>query len=145
MITLMYDSFHATIKMITGEEVLARVLPTQENENEIFVLNNPIIIQEEVQVNPEKGIAVSGLIPKKWMMFANDDTTIVNKTHVVSMSELDKFGIDFYQRALVAARAASPIKKRVESKNNSGYVGVIDKFRKDLEDLFKGSHDLPNS
>jgi hypothetical protein len=141
----MFNSFHATIKMITGEEVLARVAPTQQNEHDFFVLTNPIIIQEEVHVNPEKGVAVSGLIPKKWMMFANDDTTIVNKTHVVSMSELDKFGIEFYQKALVAARAGSPIKKRVESKNNSGYIGVVDKFREDIEDIFKNSQDLPNS
>jgi hypothetical protein len=141
----MFDSFHATIKMITGEEVLARVLPTDENQNEIFILKNPIIIQEETQVNPEKGVAISGLIPKKWLMFANDETTIVNKTHVVSMSELDKFGVDFYQKALIAAKAASPIKKRVESKNNSGYLGLIDKFRKDIEDVFNDSHDLPNT
>ena len=141
----MLDNFHATIKLITGEEVLARVLPNQENETEFFVLNNPIVIAEETHINPEKGVAVSGMIPKKWMMFANDDTTIVNKTHVVSMSELDKFGIDFYQKALIAARAASPIKKKVDSKNNSGYLGAIKGFRERLEDLFKDSYDVPES
>ena len=141
----MLDNFHATIKLITGEEVLARVLPNQENETEFFVLNNPIVIAEETHINPEKGVAISGMIPKKWMMFANDDTTIVNKTHVVSMSELDKFGIDFYQKALIAARAASPIKKRVDSKNNSGYLGATKGFRQRLEDLFKNSHDVPEA
>lgn len=145
MITLMFETFHATIKMITGEEVLARVLPTKENGTDFFVLNDPIIIDEETHINHEKGVAVSGMIPKKWMMFASDDTTLVNKTHVVSMSELDKFGVDFYNRALVAAKAASPVKRRVESKDTASYIGVIDKFRKDLEDLFKGSQDLPNS
>ena len=141
----MLDNFHATIKLITGEEVLARVLPNQENETEFFVLNNPIVIAEETHINPEKGVAISGMIPKKWMMFANDDTTIVNKTHVVSMSELDKFGIDFYQKALIAARAASPIKKRVDSKNNSGYLGATKGFRQRLENLFKDSYDVPES
>ena len=141
----MLDNFHATIKLITGEEVLARVLPNQENETEFFVLNNPIVIAEETHINPEKGVAISGMIPKKWMMFANDDTTIVNKTHVVSMSELDKFGIDFYQKALIAARAVSPIKKKVDSKNNSGYLGATKGFRERLEDLFKNSHDVPEA
>ena len=141
----MYDNFHATIKLITGEEVLARVLPTQKDGNDFFVLNNPIIVQEKTHINPEKGVAVSGLIPKKWMMFANDDTTIVNKTHVVSMSELDKFGIDFYKKALIAAKAASPIKRRVESKNNSGYIGMINNFRDNLENLFKDSYDVPEA
>jgi hypothetical protein len=141
----MFDNFHATIKLITGEEVLARVLPTQEKGNDFFVLNNPIIIAEETHINAEKGVAISGMIPKKWLMFANDDTTIVNKTHVVSMSELDKFGIDFYKKALIAAKAASPIKRKVESKNNSGYIGMINSFRDDLEDIFKGSYDVPEA
>ena len=139
----MFETFHATIKMITGEEVLARVLPTSDNGTDFFVLNDPIIIDEETQINHEKGVAVSGMIPKKWMMFANDDTTLVNKTHVVSMSELDKFGVDFYNKALIAAKAASPIKRRVESKDNAGYLGIIDKFRTDLEDIYKDSHDVP--
>ena len=138
-------SFFATLKLITSEEVLGEVLPQEEDGTEFFVLNNPIIISEETHINPEKGVAVSGLIPKKWMMFANDDTTVVNKTHVVSMSELDKFGIDFYKKALIAARAASPIKRRVDSKNNSGYLGATKGFREQLEDLFKESHDVPEA
>ena len=58
----------------------------------------------------------SVLIPKKWMMFSGDGMTIVNKSHVVTMSELDKFGIEFYNRALIAAHASSPIKKKVDMK-----------------------------
>jgi len=139
----MLEPFHATIKMITGEEVLAEVYPTEENGIDFFVLSNPIIIQDSTQIDTEKGVAVSGLIPKRWMLFANDDLTLVNRSHVVTMSELDRFGVDFYQKALVAAKVTSPIKKKVESKDNSGFIDKIESFRERLQDLFDESPDVP--
>ena len=44
---------------------------------------------------------MSGLIPKKWLMYSDDDMTIVHTQHVVTMSEMDKFGVDFYKKALL--------------------------------------------
>lgn len=135
----MSEPFIATIKMITGEEVLCEVMPTEENGSEFFVISNPIVIAENVQIDQEKGIAISGLIPKKWMTYSSDDMSIVNKTHVVTISELDSFGIDFYEKALVVARATSPIKKKVTTDKNSGFVGKIETLRKKLEKDYKDS------
>ena len=135
----MSEPFIATIKMITGEEVLCEVMPTEENGSEFFVISNPIVIAENVQLDQEKGIAISGLIPKKWMTYSSDDMSIVNKTHVVTISELDSFGIDFYEKALVVARATSPIKKKVTTDKNSGFVGKIESLRKKLEKDYKDS------
>ncbi len=141
----MLENFHATIKMITGEEVLAQVMPAEEHDKSFFILSNPIVVNENVTIDQEKGVAVSGLIPKKWMTFASDDMTIVYRSHVVSISELDEFGVDFYNKALVAARISSPVKKKVESKDNSGFIGKIQAFREKLEGTFGDSPDLPSS
>ena len=135
----MSEPFIASIKMVTGEEVLCEVMPTEENGSEFFVISNPIVIAENVQLDQEKGIAISGLIPKKWMTYSSDDMSIVNKTHVVTISELDSFGIDFYEKALVVARATSPIKKKVTTDKNSGFVGKIETLRKKLEKDYKDS------
>ena len=140
----MMDPFHATVKMVTGEEVLAEVMPTEENGSEFFVLSNPIIISENVQIDQERGIAISGLIPKKWMTYSSDDLSIVNRSHVISMSELDSFGVEFYEKALMVAKATSPIKKKVTTDKNSGFVGKIEALRNKLEKDYKDSHDLPN-
>ena len=141
----MLENFHATIKMITGEEVLAQVMPAEEHDKLFFILSNPIVVHENVQIDQEKGVAVSGLIPKKWMTFASDDMTIVNKDHIVSISELDSFGVDFYNKALVAARMSTPVKKKVDADKNSGFVGKIQSFREKLEGVFDDSPDLPTS
>ena len=140
----MMDPFHATVKMVTGEEVLAEVMPTEENGSEFFILSNPIIISENVQIDQERGIAISGLIPKKWMTYSSDDLSIVNRSHVISMSELDSFGVEFYEKALMVAKATSPIKKKVTTDKNSGFVGKIEALRNKLEKDYKDSQDLSN-
>ena len=140
---MMQESFHATMKLITGEEVLAEVCPTKENQTEFFIVSNPIVISEQMQLNHEKGVAVSGLVPKKWMMYSNDDMAIIYKQHVISISEMDKFGTDFYNKALIAARCSSPIKRRVSSEENVGFVGKIEQSRQLLEDMYNESRDVP--
>lgn len=139
----MNEPFIASVKMITGEEVLCEVMLTEKSGEEFFLVSNPIVFDENSQVDAARGVVLSGLIPKKWMMFANDDMTVVNKNHVISMSELDKFGVEFYNRALIAARASTPIKRRVDTKENTGYIGTIDSIRNQLNKSYDISPDLP--
>lgn len=139
----MNESFLATVKLNTGEEVLTEIIPCEEDGEEFFIFHNPIIVSENSQVDMQKGVVVSGLVPKKWLLFSTDDMHVVNKENIVTISELDKFGIDFYRKALIAASASSPLKKKVETNRHSGYVGKIEEFRSKLEDMFSDSPDLP--
>ena len=135
----MRSSFYATIKLITGEEILAEATLTEENGVEFFLVSDPIVVNETMQVDHQKGIAVSGLVPKKWQLYANDGMTIIQKQHVISISEMDKFGVEFYLKALIAAKMSSPIKRKVDSSENVGYVGTIDETRMLLEDIYDSS------
>ena len=138
----MSESFYATLKLTTSEEVLSEVLPQEEAGTDFFVLSNPIVIVENNTIDTEKGVMISGLQPRKWMLYSNEDLTIVYRQHVVSISEMDKFGADFYQKALIAAKCSSPIKKKVDTKNHTGYLGKIDVLRKKLDRNFDNSPDL---
>ena len=138
----MNDSFPATIKLITGEEILAEVTLMDEDGSDFFLVNDPIVISEAVQVDHQKGIAVSGLVPKKWQLYSNDSMTIINKQHIISISELDKFGTQFYNQALVAAKVSSPIERKVETEENVGYVGNTKDSREFLEKMYEMSHDV---
>ena len=139
----MNESFPATMKLVTGEEVLCEISPTEENGQEFFLVSNPIVVTEQLNLDHQKGVAVSGLIPKKWMMYSGDDLTIVYKQHVISISEMDKFGADFYKKALIAAKVSSPIKRRVSSEENVGFVGKIEQSREALERMYDNSLDVP--
>ena len=135
-------TFYGTLKLITGEELLAEVSPCDESDEQFFLVSNPIVIAETTNIDYQKGVAVSGLIPKKWMLYSSDDMCIISKSHVVSISELDKFGVEFYLKALIAAKLSSPIKKKVDSKDNMGYVGTIDDYRDELEKMYQMSLDV---
>ena len=138
----MNESFHAAMKLVTGEEVLAEITPTTENGTDFFIAFNPIVVNEQLQLDHKKGIAMAGLVPKKWMMYASDDMTIIYKTHVVSISEMDKFGIQFYNKALISAKMATPVKRKVSSSDNVGYVGKIEESRKLLDEIYDNSPDV---
>ena len=135
----MNESFYATLKLTTGEEILAEVTLMQEDQSDFFLVNDPIVISETMQVDHQKGIAMSGLVPKKWQLYASDSMTIIQKQHVISISEMDKFGVEFYMKALIAAKMSSPVKRKVDSADNVGYVGTIDETRLLLEDLYESS------
>ena len=139
----MNNSFYATVKLITGEEILAEVTLTEENGAQFFLVNEPIVVNETMQVDHQKGIAVSGLVPKKWQLYASDSMTIIQKEHVISISEMDKFGVDFYMKALFAAKMSSPIKRKVDSTDNVGYVGTVDETRMLLELLYQAAPHAP--
>ena len=121
--------------MITGEEVLAEVVYIPEKDP-YYLLHNPIVIEEILHMDTRSGSMAMGLSPKKWMTYASDNMTIVYKSHVVSVSEMDRFGEEFYEKAVIAAKITSPIKKKVSSTSNSGFVGNIDSYRKKLETLY---------
>ena len=139
----MNNSFYATVKLITGEEILAEVTLTEENGAQFFLVNEPIVVNETMQVDHQKGIAVSGLVPKKWQLYASDTMTIIQKEHVISISEMDKFGVDFYMKALLAAKMSSPIKRKVDSTDNVGYVGNVNETRLLLELLYEAAPHVP--
>lgn len=134
----MNESYYATMKLITGEEVLAEVVHEIDHENgdDFFTVCNPIVVNEMTKIDPMRGVMISGLVPKKWLNYANDDLTIIQKQHIVSISELDKFGIDFYQNSLKVAKISSPIKRSIKSTDNTGFLGNTNTSRAHLERSF---------
>ena len=133
----MNDPFYATIKLITGEEVLAEVVLTEENGVEFFLLSGAITIEEKTSVHRVKGVASSGLTPKKWPLFSSDDMTIVYKDKIVTITELDSYGQKFYQKALITARVSSPVKRKMEGSEHTGYLGTTKNIREELERLYR--------
>lgn len=132
----MNDAFYATLKLITGEEVLAEAILSEENGVEFFLLHGAITVEQTTSIDSEKGVATSGLTPKKWPLFSSDDLTIVYKDKVVTVSELDDYGRKFYQKALITARISNPVKRKMEGSEHTGYLGSTKEVRERLEKLF---------
>lgn len=130
----MSDLFYATIKMVTGEEVLAEVMHTEEHGVRILILHNPIVMEETF--DSEGGKFKVGQTAKKWLQYATEDMVVVHFDKVLTMSEMNKYAAEAYKKYVFIANAKSPVKKEMSSKDHSGYLGSIEKKRKYLEDLF---------
>ena len=133
----MNEPFYATLKLVTGEEVLAEAILSEENGVEFFLLNGAITIDEKTTIDQDKGVANSGLTPKKWPLFSSDDLTIVYKDKVVTITELDNYGKKFYMKALATARVSNPVKRKMESHEHTGYLGSTKQIRDMLERIYR--------
>mgnify|MGYP003337077200 CR=1 FL=1 len=132
----MNETFYATVKLLSGEEVLCQAIHVEEEGQELYLLSDPIVIDESSRLDPERGVAMSGMSPRMWMMYSNDDLVAVRKDHVITISEMDKFGKSFYEKALLIAKVSTPVKKRVDQSEHLGYLGEVDERRAYLERIF---------
>ena len=137
----MKEPFYATVKMVTGEEVLALTTVAEENGVEFLILHNPITVDQNNTIDMEKGVAVSNLVPRKWLMYSGEDMVIVHKDKIITVSELDQFGVEFYQNALGVAKISSPIKRKINTTKHHGYLGSIDDARDVLERIFNNTQE----
>ena len=138
----MQDTYYATVKLVTGEEILAQVTPAEENGVEFVILSEPITVNQANSIDQDKGVAHSNLIPRKWLMYSAEDMVIVHMDKIITISEMDMFGIEFYKNALVIAKLSSPLKRKVGSKQHRGYLGEIEEARRKFEKIFNSTEEV---
>ena len=130
------DSFHATDKTNHWRgNPHSRLWSTEENGERLLCLfHNPIVpSQRTTTVESCRKVSLSlVLVPKKWMMYSSMRILLgrlQNNTSFQSLS-LDKFGVDFYHKALIAAKASSHhVKRRGRNRIEQLWIriGLIDR------------------
>lgn len=138
----MKDPFFATVKLTSGEEVLAEVIPNEENGVELLLMFNPIVVEENYVYDEMTGALTPKTTARKWLRFSQDDMAIVNMDRVITISELDKYGIAYYQKFLIVAKVKSPVRREMKTKEHTGYLGTIEEQRKYLENLFDAGTEM---
>ena len=137
----MNDLFYATLKLITGEEVLAEVMHCEEQGSRFLILYNAIVMEETF--DNEGGTFKVGQSARKWLQYATDDMLVLNFDKVLTMSEMDKYAAEQYKKFVYIAKLKSPVKKEMRSVDHSGYLGSVDAKRQYLEDMYNRSFDVP--
>ena len=130
----MEEEFYATLKLISGEEIVAKVcyLP---DENKL-ILDKPLQVESAKQKQGK--IEISGFMLKEWISATFDDMFIINKDHILTMSELDTNIQKFYEKTLnkINSNGEDNVNKL---SRKSGYLGSIKEVKKSLEDIYKKS------
>ena len=133
----MVSDFHATIKLITGEEIFALVSVDNTEEDPVIIMQSPVIMKV---LSTGRG-SMTKIRP--WLEVPGDDIYIIKYDKILTMSEVkDKMIISMYQTYCDEGDFdfgefinEEPSNHEVTKK--MGYISNVEDARKKLEDLFK--------
>ena len=91
----MKGKFYAALKLVTGEEILAEIKKLDGEYEGYFILHSPIQVNEVCI----PGI-VAGLKIDRWMKISNQETFLLHKDKIITISELDSPVKLFYKTSL---------------------------------------------
>tara|TARA_B100000579_G_scaffold16517_1_gene11682 strand:- start:8463 stop:8873 length:411 start_codon:yes stop_codon:yes gene_type:complete len=136
----MEPDFIATIKLITGEEIISRVSYMPDDDS--LVLEYPM---EVTRVdNIKKNIRVAGFALTEWIRSTFDHMFVLPKKHIITMTEIEDSNIkNFYTISVQQQQIQlSQFKEATNPQNftrDMGHLGSVNKTKQNLEDLYKRS------
>ena len=130
--------FHATIKLITGEEIFALVSVDNSETEPVIIMQNPVIMKV---LSTGKG---SMMTIRPWLEVPGDDVYVLKYDKIITMSEVkDHMIISMYKTYCDEGDFDfGEFINEEDSRNHEvtkkmGYISNVEDARKKLEDLFK--------
>ena len=129
----MEEDFYAIIKLISGEEILSKVCPCDEDDRIMLILDNPITM-ESITIR-QLGITTIKVSPL--IKFSDDSMFVMDMEKIITMTEVtDEYLIKIHQK-FVRERNKKSNKSELTSK--MGYLSSIADARISLEKLYKSN------
>jgi len=126
-----YDEFYASLKLVSGEEILALVVVDNVGKPENVVISNPLVCKEIR--SPGTNIPM-GYKFEPWMKLSDDDTYVLPLEKVITLSQITSNEIvDTYKD--VVEHGFSDTNPDITK--DMGYVNSVSKARDLLEKLYK--------
>jgi len=127
-----YDEFVATIKLVTGEEILTKVIVNNDASEETVIIDNPLICQE---VRTHGANIPLGYKFEPWMKMSEEDVFIIHMTSIITMSEIkDKKVIMTYEE--ICKKGFQ--RQDPDLTREMGSIGTVKDCRDMIEKLYKG-------
>jgi hypothetical protein len=126
------DDFYATIKLKTGEEIFAKVAPTEEDDRTLLLVSNPIIVSE---IKGRTGTVGYKLEP--WLKTTTEDMFILNIEDVLTLSESSDIEMIMMYQNYVRQSTHDGNQSKLSRK--MGYLANVNDAKEILEKLYKNS------
>ena len=128
----MEDDFYASLKLISGEEVFAKVAACDEDNRTLLLLHNPVLVQH---VKLPGGNIVAGYKVEPWMKTNDEDMFVMDMKNIMTMVECtDIEMIAIHQRYV---EESSQEGNRSSIDRRMGYISSVKDAKKMLEQLYK--------
>jgi len=131
----MEEEFYSTIKLITGEEIVAKVCYMEAEHS--LLLENPKKVTEIKQ--RRNGETVEGFVLVDWIHSTYENMFVLPMERILTMSELDK-RIERYYLSIVSGSNDEDDAGKVNPSNlnqRMGYLGSVKEMKKTLEKIYK--------
>jgi hypothetical protein len=132
---MMEEEFYATLKLVTGEELIAKVsyMPGEDS----LVVDNPMIVERIIQKRGNR--AIEGFHLKEWMTATYETMFVVKMQQVVTITELDNKIAIFYEKHLLQGDNVSTSINNKGLTKEMGYLGSVKQTKIMLEKIFNNS------
>ena len=129
-----YDEFYASLKLTSGEEILALVMVDNHGLPENLVVSNPVVCQE---IRSSGTNIPMGYKFEPWMKLTDDDTFIISLEKIITISQINSNElIDTYNDLVKHGfKATNP-----DLTKDIGYISSVSKARDILEKLYKSKN-----
>ena len=136
------EQFYATLKLVTGEEILGEVLVSEDpdTKKDMIFIQNPAktkIVELNVDEDEKAQKVAMGFI--KWMNFSDEDFYVVDDKSVISIAPMSKEAVSLYKRWIKKEfnEGAEPDESQIPINKSMGLIAKVEDARKILERIFK--------
>ena len=130
------QEFLATIKLVSGEEVISMVLYLEDEDK--VLLSNPFSVEQSRQKQGQ--LEITGFSFKEWVMASFDDMYIISRDHIITITETKGPIEEFYKKNLEKIQSSKQLlHKPNKLPRKSGYLGSINDTKNTLENIYKKS------
>jgi hypothetical protein len=139
---MMEEEFYSTLKLTSGEEIIAKVCYLPEEDS--LLIEHPMLVEKLTQ--KKNGNTVQGFVLKEWINSTYETLFVIRMEQIVTMSELDKKIKMFYLSNLnnTEEESSNKLDDSINIKPNKfskqmGYLGSVKETKRFLEDIYKKS------
>ena len=128
----MEDDFYASLKLISGEEVFAKVAACDEDNRILLLLHNPVLMN---RISLPGSNICAGYKVEPWMKTNEEDMFVLDMKNILTLVECNDIEmIAIHQRYV---EESSQEGNRSSIDRRMGYISSVKDAKKMLEQLYK--------
>ena len=126
------EDFYAVLKLVSGEEIFAKVQPCEEEDKTILLLDSPVTFENIII----RQIGVSAVRINPWIKMSDDPVLVMNMDKVITMSQSNDMEIilmyqNFVRHSQKEMTNEEPLNRKM------GYISNVNDAKELLEKLYK--------
>ena len=128
----MEDDFYASLKLISGEEVFAKVVACDEDNRILLLLHNPVLMN---RISLPGSNICAGYKVEPWMKTNEEDMFVLDMKYILTLVECNDIEMIAIHQRYVEESSQEGNRSSIDRK--MGYISSVKDAKKMLEQLYK--------